>query len=81
MRNCQCFRWGFCENDMASKEVKKVNTERAEMKIRRNHQILGMLKAGVSTRAILKEFNMSYSGAKKLCRKIKSSGDCSRVPG
>ena len=40
-----------------------------------------MLKAGVNTHAISKNINMSYSGAKKLCTKLKSSGDCCRVPG
>ena len=34
------------------------------MKIRKNHKILGMLKAGVSTCVISKKSNMSYSGAK-----------------
>ena len=51
------------------------------MKIRRNHQIPSMIKAGVSTCAISTKFNMSYSGQKRLCTKLKSSGDCSRVPG
>ena len=51
------------------------------MKIRKNHHILGILKAGVSTRAMSKKVNMSYFGLKKLCAKLKSNGDCSRVPG
>ena len=32
-----------CERDAASKGLKKVGTEKSEMKIRRNHGILGYL--------------------------------------
>ena len=31
------------ESDVASKGLKKVGTEKSEMKIRRNHKILGLL--------------------------------------
>ena len=50
---------------MASKGLKNVSTKKSEMKIRKNHKIFGMLKAGVSTHAILKKFSMSYSGEEK----------------
>ena len=53
---------------MASKGFKKVSTERDEMKIRRNRKIRRLLKAGVSTHAVSKKINISYSRAKKtLC--------------
>ena len=72
----------FCESTMASKELEKVGTEKAEMKIRRNHQILSMHKASGSTYVISKKkIIMNYSGPKKLCTKLKSSGDRNRVPG
>ena len=32
-----------CESDVASKGPKKVSTEKSEMKIRRNHEVLGLL--------------------------------------
>ena len=50
------------------------------MKIRKNHDIPLLLKARVSTHAILKTLNIRHSGGKRLCIKLKLSGDCSRVP-
>ena len=50
-------------------------------RVARNHEILGMLKAGVSANQIAKEFGLSYAGAKKICAKLKSSGDCHCTPG
>ena len=32
-----------CERDVAIKGLKKVGTEKSQMKIRRNHEILGLL--------------------------------------
>ena len=46
-----------------------------------NHEILGMLKTGVSAREAAQEFKLSYSGAKKICSKLKLTGDCGRTPG
>ena len=40
-----------------------------------------MLKAGVSARQIAKDFKLSYSGAKKLCAKLKTTGNCDPTPG
>ena len=40
-----------------------------------------MLKAGVSANQIAKDFGLSYAGAKKICARLKSSGDCHRTPG
>ena len=50
------------------------------MQIRRNHEILRLLKVRVSTNPISKKFNISYSKAKIFCIKLNWSGDCSRVP-
>ena len=66
---------------MACKRLAKVGTERAENKIRKNHEILGMLKTGVSTHAMSKKFNMSYSGAKKKFYQAKIEWNYSGVPG
>ena len=63
------------------KTRKQIQDEKAKKKVGRNHEILGMLKAGVSAHQIGKEFGLSYSGAKKLCAKLKSSGNCHRTPG
>ena len=43
------------------------------------HEILGMLNAGVSAREVAQKFKLSYSGAKKLCSKLKLTGDCGRT--
>ena len=40
-----------------------------------------MLKAGVSAREVAQKFKLSYSGAKKICSKLKLTGDCGRIPG
>ena len=66
---------------MDKKEVKDVRTQKAQIKLVRNHEILGMLKSGVIAYEISKKFSLSYSGAKKLCAKLKSDRDCSRPPG
>ena len=66
---------------MAKKTREQVKRERSQAKTGRNHEILGMQKAGVSARQISREYNLSYSGAKKLCAKLKSSGSCGRTPG
>ena len=63
------------------KTQKKIQEQKAKAKVGRNHEILGMLKAGVSANQIAKEFSLSYSGAKKLCAKLKMSGKCHRNPG
>ena len=65
---------------MAKKTTEQVKRERSHTKTGRNHEILGMLKAGVSARQISWEYNLSYSGAKKLCAKLKLSGSCGRTP-
>ena len=66
---------------MATKTREQIKRETSQAKTGRNHEILGMLKAGVSARQISREYNLSYSGAKKLCTKLKSSGSCGRTPG
>ena len=59
---------------------KRKQEQQARKKVARNHEILGMLKAGVSANQIAKEFGLSYAGAKNICAKLKSSGDCHRMP-
>ena len=61
---------------MAKKIREQVKRERSQSKTGQNHEILGMLMAGVSGRQISRECNLSYSGAKRLCAKLKSSGSC-----
>ena len=63
------------------KSKKPSSTGRSEERRRRNHEILGMLKAGASAREVAQKFKLSYSGAKKICSKLKLSGDCGRTPG
>ena len=48
--------------------LKKIN-------LGRNHEILGILKYGVSVYEISKKLNLSYSRAEKLCSKLKSDGN------
>ena len=69
------------EVEMAKETRKENQKEISKAKTGRNHEILGMLKAGVSARQISPEYNLSYSGAKKLCAKLKLSGSCGRSPG
>ena len=59
------------EVEMAKETRKENQKEISKAKTGRNHEILGMLKAGVSARQISPEYNLSYSGAKKLCAKLK----------
>ena len=66
---------------MERKTRKQQQEAKARNKVARNHEILGMLKAGVSANRIAKEFGLSYAGAKKICAKLKSNGDCHRTPG
>lgn len=66
---------------MARKTRKETQNERSKAKTGRNHEIVGMLKTGVSARQIAREYKLSYSGAKKLCAKLKVSGSCDRSPG
>ena len=60
---------------------KRKQEQQARKKAARNHEILGMLKADVSANQIAKEFGLSYAGAKNICAKLKSSGDCHRMYG
>ena len=40
-----------------------------------------MLNAGVSAREVAQKFKLSYSGAKKICSKLKLTGDCGQTSG
>ena len=67
----------YTEAKMSEQESKKPSsTGRSEERIRRNHEILGMLKAGVSAHEVAQKFKLSYSGAKKICSKLKLTRDC-----
>ena len=51
---------------MEIKTRKQEQEAKARNKVARNHS---------------KEFGLSYAGAKKICGKLKSNGDCYRSPG
>ena len=40
---------------------------KARKKVARNNEVLGVLNAGVSGNQIANEFNLSYTGARKIC--------------
>ena len=65
---------------MKRKKRKQEQEAKPRKNVARNHEILGMLKAGVSANQIAKEFGLSYAGEKKICARLKSSGDCHRMP-
>ena len=72
----------YTEAKMSEQKSKKLSsTERSEERIRRNHEILGMFNAGVSARDVVQMFKLTYSEAKKICPKLKLTGDCGRTPG
>ena len=62
------------------KNKKQEQEAKAWKKVARNHEILGMLKAGVSANQIAKDFGLSYAGA-TICARLKSNWDCHRTPG
>ena len=66
---------------MERKKRKQEQEAKARKKVARNHEIFGMLKAGVSANQIAKEFGLNYAGANKICAKLKLCGDCHRTPG
>ena len=68
-------RQKYCFTKMEKKNKKQEQEAKAWKKVARNHEILGMLKASVSANQIAKDFSLSYAGAKKICAKLKSSGD------
>ena len=71
----------FTEAKMSEQKSKPLSsTERSEERIR-SHGILGMLNAGSSARDVVQMFKLSYSEAKKICPKLKLTGDCDRTPG
>ena len=53
---------------------KQQRLEKAHKKFGRNQQILGSLRAGWSARKIATEYSISYSWAKKLCKRLKNGG-------
>ena len=60
----------LCESDVASKGLIKVGTEKSEIKIKRNHEVLGLLQAGVTTCTASKKFTLTYSGKKNKIRTL-----------
>lgn len=73
-KNCGSFQ---VEILFVQKTRKQEQEAKSREEVARNREILaGMLKASVS-----KEIGLSYAGAKKVCTKLKSSGDCHRTPG
>ena len=71
----------YTEAKMSEQKSKKPSSTKRSEEKRRNREILGMLKAGVSAREVAQKFKLSYSGAKKICSKLKLTGDCGRTPG
>ena len=66
---------------MSGEKNKKLSAGRSEERTKTNHEILGMLNAAVSAREVAQKFKLSYSGAKKLCSKLKLTGDCGHTHG
>ena len=60
---------------------KQQRLKKARKKFGRNQQILGSLRAGWSARKIATEYSISYSWAKKLCKRLKNGGKGERKSG
>ena len=71
----------YCFTKMKRKSKKQEQEAKAWKKVARKHELPWMLKAGVSANKIAKDFGLSYAGAKKICARLKSSGDCHRTHG
>ena len=61
----------YCFTKMKRKSKKQEQEAKAWKKVARNHEIPWMLKAGVSANQIAKDFGLSYTGAKKICARLK----------
>ena len=60
---------------------KQQREEKAKKKFARNQQILGSLRAGWSARKVAEKYELSYSWAKKLCKRWKEGDRGRRNPG
>ena len=60
---------------------KEQRVEKAKKKFGRNQQILGCIRAGWSAKKIAAEFSLSYSWAKKICRRPKNGDNGERKSG
>lgn len=60
---------------------KEQRVEKAKKKFGRNQQILGCIRAGWSAKKIAAEFSLSYSWAKKICRRLKNGDNGERKSG
>ena len=80
-KNCGIFRSRNTVFTEMERKTRKQEEAKAKKKVARNTEVLGMLKAGVSANQIAKQFRLSYAGAKEICAKLKSSGDCHRTSG
>ena len=60
---------------------KQERQEKAKKKTARNHQILGSLRAGWSAKKVADEYGLSYSWAKKLCKRLLEGESGERKPG
>ena len=63
----------------AIEEAKKAG--KAKKKTSRNQQILGSLRAGWSAKKVADEYRLSYSWAKKLCKRFLEGESSERKPG
>ena len=80
--HCMVRIHAYTEAKMSEQKSKKPSsTGSSEERIRRNHEILGMLKTGVSACEVAQKFKLSGSGAKNICSILKLTGDCGRNPG
>ena len=59
----------------------KERVEKAKKKFGRNQQILDCICAGCSAKKIAAEFSLSYSWAKKICRRLKNGDNGERKSG
>ena len=60
---------------------KQERQEKAKKKTARNQQILGSLRAGWSAKKVADEYQLSYSWAKKLCKRLLEGESSERKPG
>ena len=64
---------------MPSKKQEK--QEKAKKKTARNQQILGSLRAGWSAKKVADQYQLRYSWAKKLCKRLLEGESGERKPG
>ena len=60
---------------------KQERQEKVKKKTARNQQILGSLRAGWSAKKVAGEYELSYSWAKKLCKRLLEGESGERKPG